>query len=98
MRLTKKAKWCFGIGAIGKDAICNLVGIFLMVYITDILKLSPAYAGALFFVARIWDAVNDPAMGMIVDNTHTKWGKFRPWLLIGTIINAICICFIIYKW
>ena len=60
-----------------------------MVYITDILKLSPAYAGALFFVARIWDAVNDPAMGMIVDNTHTKWGKFRPWLLIGTIINAI---------
>lgn len=89
MRLTKKAKWCFGIGAIGKDAICNVVGIFLMVYITDILKLSPAYAGALFFVARIWDAVNDPAMGIIVDNTHTKWGKFRPWLLIGTIINAI---------
>ena len=40
MRLTKKAKWCFGIGAIGKDAICNVVGIFLMVYITDILKLS----------------------------------------------------------
>lgn len=39
MRLTKRAKWCFGIGAIGKDAICNLVGIFLMVYITDILKI-----------------------------------------------------------
>ncbi len=89
MKLTKRAKWCFGIGAIGKDAICNLVGVFLMVYITDVLKLSPAYAGALFFVARIWDAVNDPMMGMIVDNTHTKWGKFRPWLLIGTIINAI---------
>ncbi|MDB2136899.1 melibiose:sodium transporter MelB [Clostridium butyricum] len=56
---------------------------------TDVLKLSPAYAGALFFIARIWDAVNDPAIGMIVDNTHTKWGKFRPWLLIGTIINAV---------
>lgn len=89
MRLTKRAKWCFGIGAIGKDAICNLVGVFLMVYITDILKLSPAYAGALFFGARIWDAVNDPVMGMIVDNTHTRWGKFRPWLLIGTITNAV---------
>ncbi|MDU1338858.1 MAG: melibiose:sodium transporter MelB [Clostridium butyricum] len=59
------------------------------IYITDVLKLSPAYAGALFFIARIWDAVNDPAIGMIVDNTHTKWGKFRPWLLIGTIINAV---------
>lgn len=89
MRLTKKSKWCFGIGAIGKDAICNLVGVFLMVYITDVLKLSPAYAGALFFIARIWDAVNDPVMGMVVDNTHTRWGKFRPWLVIGTVINAI---------
>ena len=89
MKLTNKSKWCFGIGAIGKDAIVNLVGIFLMVYITDVLKLSPAYAGGLFFIARIWDAINDPMMGMIVDNTHTRWGKFRPWLLIGTISNAI---------
>ena len=72
-----REKLCFGIGAIGKDAICNLVGAFLMLYFTDTLYLAPAFVGVLFFVARIWDAINDPMMGMIVDNTHTRFGKFR---------------------
>lgn len=84
-----KEKICFGIGAIGKDAICNLVGAFLMLYFTDTLYLAPAFVGVLFFVARIWDAINDPMMGMIVDNTHTRFGKFRIWLVIGTLINSV---------
>lgn len=88
-KVSTKEKYCFGIGAIGKDAICNLVGAFLMVYFTDTLYLAPAFVGILFFVARIWDAVNDPMMGMIVDNTHTKYGKFRIWLVIGTLINSV---------
>lgn len=88
-KLTSKAKYAFGIGALGKDAIINLVGVYLMFYITDVLGLSPAFVGTLFFAARIWDAVNDPVMGMIVDNTHSKYGKFRPWLVIGTIVNAV---------
>ena len=48
-----REKLCFGIGAIGKDAICNLVGAFLMLYFTDTLYLAPAFVGVLFFVARI---------------------------------------------
>lgn len=84
-----KEKLCFGIGAIGKDAICNLVGAFLMLYFTDTLYLAPAFVGVLFFVARIWDAINDPMMGMIVDNTHTRFGKFRIWLVIGTLVNSV---------
>lgn len=88
-RLPARQKYCFGIGAIGKDAICNLVGAFLMLYFTDTLGLNPAFVGSLFFAARIWDAVNDPMMGMIVDNTRSKYGKFRIWLVIGTLINSV---------
>jgi len=88
-QLSTKAKYAFGIGAIGKDAIVNLVGIYLMFYITDVLGLSPSFVGTLFFAARVWDAVNDPVMGMIVDNTHSRFGKFRPWLVIGTLINSV---------
>ena len=66
---TAREKYCFGIGAIGKDAIVNLVGSFLMLYLTDTLYLAPAFVGVLFLVARIWDAINDPVMGMIVDTT-----------------------------
>lgn len=84
-----REKLCFGIGAIGKDAICNLVGAFLMLYFTDTLYLAPAFVGILFFVARIWDAINDPMMGMVVDNTHTRFGKFRIWLVIGTLVNSV---------
>ena len=95
--VSAREKYCFGIGAIGKDAICNLVGAFLMLYFTDTLYLAPAFVGVLFFVARIWDAVNDPVMGMIVDNTRTKYGKFRIWLVIGTLINSVVFVLLFYS-
>ena len=60
-----------------------------MMYLTDYRSVAPAFVGTLFMVARIWDAFNDPFMGMIVDNTKSKWGKFRPWIMIGTVMNAI---------
>jgi len=87
-KLTWKSKLSFGIGAFGKDAVYAIVSTFFMFYLTDVRLVSPAFVGTLFLVARIWDAFNDPFMGMVVDNTRTKWGKFRPWILIGTILNA----------
>ena len=89
MNLTKKEKFSFGFGALGKDAICCFVGNFLMFYFTDVLFLAPAFVGTLFFVARIWDAINDPMMGLVVDNAHNRFGKFRTWLLVGTLLNAV---------
>ncbi len=91
--MDKKLSWlskiCFGIGAFGKDAVYAIVGTYFMMYLTDYRSVAPAFVGVLFMVARIWDAINDPFMGMIVDNTRSRWGKFRPWILIGTILNAI---------
>ncbi|MGG5333215.1 melibiose:sodium transporter MelB [Enterococcus sp. AZ163] len=89
MKVPFREKYAFGLGALGKDAIICFVGTFLAYYFTDVLYLTPAFVGALFFGARIWDAINDPVMGMIIDNTRTKHGKFRIWLVIGTILNAI---------
>ena len=87
-KLSFREKYSYGIGALGKDLAYAIVSYYLMVYFTDAVGLAPAFVGTLFLVARMWDAFNDPMMGMVVDNTQTKWGKFRPWIFIGTLLNA----------
>lgn len=89
MKLSFKEKYSYGIGALGKDLVVCLVFVYIMYYFTDVLKLNPAFVGTMFFLARIFDAVNDLGMGIIVDNTRSKFGKFKPWLVIGTLINSV---------
>nr|WP_294572905.1 melibiose:sodium transporter MelB [uncultured Anaerostipes sp.] len=84
-----RVKYTFAFGALGKDLIYGMMATFSMIYFTDVLKVSPGFVGMVFFVAKLWDAFNDLFMGMIVDNTRSRWGKFIPWLVIGTLVNSI---------
>ena len=97
MNLSFKTKYSFGVGALGKDLVYAIVSSYLMIYLTDLVGISPLFVGNLFLVARVWDAFNDPMMGMIVDNTRSKYGKFRPWILLGTLVNAVVLIFLFKK-
>lgn len=86
-KITEKL-W-YGSGAIGLDLSYGMFYSFLNKYLTDVLHLKSNFLLILTPIARIWDGINDPMMGTIVDNTHTKMGKYRPWILRGAILNAI---------
>ncbi|GKX28181.1 melibiose:sodium transporter MelB [Vallitalea longa] len=88
------SKWVFSSTGIGRDAAFNLVSLFLLTYIQFTMGLTVAQFSALtaiIVLCRIWDGINDPLMGMIIENTHTRWGKFKPWILIGAILNGFII-------
>lgn len=95
--LSFKRKYSFGIGALGKDLCYSIVSSFLMIYLTDLVGLAPAFVGTLFLAARVWDAVNDPMMGMLIDNTKSKHGKFRPWIISGALLNSIVLILLFTK-
>ena len=84
-----REKICFGVGAIGLDLSYGMFYSFLSYYLSSVLGLKEAFLLLLTPIARIWDGINDPMMGTIVDNTRTKHGKYRPWILIGAICNAV---------
>ena len=89
-----KNKLGYGVGAIGLDLSYGLFYSYLAKYFTDTLDLNYWFLLLLTPVARIWDGINDPMMGTIVDNTRTKMGKYRPWILIGACCNAVVLSFL----
>lgn len=89
MKLSAKEKVSYGLGAVGKDMVYMLSASYILYYYQDILHVSAIAMGIILMAARVFDAFNDPIMGVVVAKTRTKWGKFRPWLLIGTITNAV---------
>ena len=82
----------FGLGTIGRDMSYTLVSMYLIYYLTDVLNLSDRMmwgATAILTVLRVFDALNDPFMGLVVDNTDTRYGKFKPGILAGAVIGGM---------
>ncbi len=87
--LKLREKIGYGFGDMSSSMFWKLFGSYLMIFYTDVFGISAAVVGTMFLITRIWDAVSDPIMGIIADRTHTKWGRFRPYLLWMAIPFAI---------
>ncbi len=89
-----RTKWSYCIGATGRDAAYALVSMFLILYVQYTMNLTTAqYAviSVIMVLCMVWDAVNDLLMGIIIENSHLKFGKFKPWILVGSVLNALVI-------
>ena len=80
-KLKLKEKVAYGFGDFASSMFWKMFSVYLLFFYTDVFGMSAAVVGTMFLVTRIWDALNDPIMGIIADRTNTKWGKFRPYLL-----------------
>ena len=89
---SKRNRLTFGMGTIGRDMVYSLISMYMIYYLTDVIKLPTVtmwWVAGIILMARIYDAINDPVMGFIVDNTHTRWGKFKPWIAIGAVLSGL---------
>ena len=88
-------KWLFSVSGIGRDMSYQLIASFLLTYIQFGMTLTIAQFTTIILLigvlGRIWDAINDPMMGAIIEGTHMKFGKFRPWILIGALLTGTII-------
>lgn len=84
----------YPLGTVGRDMIYSLFTNFILLYIMYTRNLTNAQLGAvtaIMVAARIFDALNDPIMGNIIERTRSKWGKFKPWLLIGVLSTCVVV-------
>ena len=84
-----KEKLGYGLGDTASHFVWDMVGFWLLFFYTDVYKIPAAAAGTIMLIARFWDMGIDPIIGIISDRTHTRWGKFRPYILFGAIPYAV---------
>jgi len=91
-----KEKIGYGLDDAASHISFDNVMLYMMFFCTDIFGLPAAFVGTMFLLVRILDAVTDPLMGLIADRTHTRWGKFRPYVRFGAMLLAV-ICVFTYS-
>ena len=83
------SKIAYGFGDVGCNFSWMFVSNFLMIFYTDVFGISMAAVSALMLFSRFWDAINDPIVGGLTDKTKTRWGRYRPWLLVAAPITSV---------
>ena len=87
----------YGLGTIGATLSYGVAYSRASFYLLTVLRLSKSFLAPMFFLARIWDGFNDLIMGTLIDNTRSKLGKFRPWIIAGALSNAIVAVGLLWK-
>ena len=85
---------CYPIGTIGRDALYALINSYLLTFVLFTRTLDAAQLAAvtgIMIAARVFDALNDPIMGNIIEHTRSKYGKFKPWLVAGALSTSMVI-------
>ena len=80
-KLSIKEKLGYGLGDTASHFVWDMVGFWILIFYTDTFGITAAAAGTIMLIARAWDMISDPVMGIIADRTQTRWGKFRPYIL-----------------
>ena len=86
----------YGIGDFGMTLYWGAVSYFLLYWYTDVVGLPPAVAGFVFFVGTTWDAMTDPTVGYLVGRSRSRWGRYRPYLLFGSV--PLALSFVLLLW
>jgi GPH family glycoside/pentoside/hexuronide:cation symporter len=85
-KLTMKTKIFYGIADLGISLLTASIQFFLLFYYTDIAGINPGLAGTALLVGKLtWDAINDPVFGYLSDRTRSRWGRRKPYMLLGAI-------------
>lgn len=90
--LTRRNRWSFAVGTLGRDMVYSMMALFLIVFLTEVLRLpneTLAWVNGILLAARLFDAVMDIFMGSVVDNTRTRWGHYKPWIAFGAVASGL---------
>ena len=86
--MNTKSSVCYGIGGLGKNIAYSIVSTYILYYYNAVMGISASFIGSVLLFARIFDAINDPVMGVVVEKTKSRFGKYKPWILSGAVLNA----------
>ena len=87
--LTGKHYFVYGLGNFASQLSWTMVSTYLSIFYTDVFGLGVGAVALLMLIAKVWDGINDPMMGTLMERTHTRWGRFRPYIFVGAIFLVI---------